>query len=270
MIDTLKSLGFTEYEAKAYLALLAESSVTGYAVAKHSGVPRSKIYEVLDNLVSRGDVIVSPGEPPLYCPLSAKELIQKKKRQTEEQLSRAEAELATMDKTMRDTENIWNITGYEAIKERLLDCIARAKSHILIEIWQEDFECVREALQVAAERGVRVIIVSYGDIDVDFAKVYPHAHSSGVTDEYGGRWVVFSADSKEVLTGVVSLDDKSRAAWSGHQGLVMPITEVVIHDLYIAELLNAYGDVLEETFGKGLTLLRQKFSFNEDNRKHYI
>ena len=270
MIDTLKSLGFTEYEAKAYLALLAESPVTGYAVAKHSGVPRSKIYEVLDSLVSKGDVIVSPGEPPLYRPLSAKELIQKKKRQAEEQLTRAEAELATLDKTKRDTENIWNITGCEAIEERLLDCIARAQSHILIEIWQEDFECVRDALQAAAERGVRVIIVSYGDIDAVFATVYPHAHSSGVTDEYGGRWVVFSADSKEVLTGVVSLDDRSRAAWSSHQGLVMPITEVVIHDLYIAELLNAHRDVLEKTFGEGLSLLRQKFSFSEDNRKHYI
>ncbi|MFF2857390.1 helix-turn-helix domain-containing protein, partial [Peribacillus sp. NPDC058002] len=40
ILDTLKNLNFTEYEAKAYLALLEESPLTGYAVAKNSGVPR--------------------------------------------------------------------------------------------------------------------------------------------------------------------------------------------------------------------------------------
>ena len=270
MTATLKELGFTEYEAKAYLALLKESPVTGYAAAKNSGVPRSKIYEVLDSLVSRGDVIVSPGEPPLYRPLSAKELIQKKKRQSDEQLKKAEAELSELDRTQRDTENIWNITSREAIEERLLDCIARAQDHILLEIWAEDFVCLRDALKEAAARGVRVIIVSYGEIQATFAEVYPHAHSSGVTDEYGSRWVVFSADSREVLTGVVSLDEKSRAAWSSHQGLVMPITEVVIHDLYIAEMLEKHRDVLAASFGKDLAELRRKFSLSGDNKKHYI
>ncbi len=53
MLDILKNLNFTEYESKAYLALLQESPLTGYAVAKKSGVPRSKIYEVLESLVIR-------------------------------------------------------------------------------------------------------------------------------------------------------------------------------------------------------------------------
>ncbi len=48
ILETLKNLNFTEYEAKAYLALLEESPLTGYAVAKNSGVPRSRIYEILD------------------------------------------------------------------------------------------------------------------------------------------------------------------------------------------------------------------------------
>ncbi len=34
ILETLKNLNFTEYEAKAYLTLLEESPLTGYAVAK--------------------------------------------------------------------------------------------------------------------------------------------------------------------------------------------------------------------------------------------
>ena len=50
ILSILRQLDFTEYEAKAYLALLKDSPLSGYAVALHSGVPRSKIYEVLSNM----------------------------------------------------------------------------------------------------------------------------------------------------------------------------------------------------------------------------
>jgi HTH-type transcriptional regulator, sugar sensing transcriptional regulator len=74
---------FTEYEAKAYLTLLEESPLTGYAVAKNSGVPRSRIYEVLDSLAMRGDILVSPGNTPQYVPVPAKELIKNRRIKAE-------------------------------------------------------------------------------------------------------------------------------------------------------------------------------------------
>lgn len=39
----------------------------------------------------------------------------------------------------------------------------------------------------------------------------------------------------------------------------MPITEVIIHDLYVWEMLNAHRAELEATFGKHLSGLRSKF-----------
>ena len=69
LLSTLQRLGFTEYEAKVYLALLRHSPLTGYAVAQRSGVPRSKVYEVLNGMVGRGEVLVSYGEPTQYGPL---------------------------------------------------------------------------------------------------------------------------------------------------------------------------------------------------------
>lgn len=96
IFDTLKNLHFTEYEAKAYLSLLEESPLTGYAVAKNSGVPRSKIYEVLDNLVMRGDILVSPGNTPQYTPVPAKELIRNRRTKAEENFDKAEKFLRTL------------------------------------------------------------------------------------------------------------------------------------------------------------------------------
>ena len=55
----VKELGFTVYEAKTYVALLQNSPVTRYELSKNSGVPRSAIYGVIQQLENIGAVNVS-------------------------------------------------------------------------------------------------------------------------------------------------------------------------------------------------------------------
>ena len=78
------------------------------------------------------------------------------------------------------------------------------------------------------------------------------------------------ADDKEVVAGILFPSEKSRAAWTMHPGLVMPITEVIIHDLYIMEIMDEYRDVLEKRFGKDLINLRHKYTIHPNKKKHYI
>lgn len=270
MLDILKNLNFTEYESKAYLALLQESPLTGYAVAKKSGVPRSKIYEVLESLVIRGDVFVSHGNTPQYVPVPAKELIKNRRLKAEEHFDQAEKYFEKFEQTANDRENIWNITGRSEILEKVKACILSAKKRILLEIWKEDFEEIESELKQAAEQGVIVTIIAYGDIVSNFSNVYLHDMSSEITEEYDGRWLVYSGDDSEVVAGIVSLGNDSRAAWTMHVGLVMPITEVIIHDLYLMEILKKHRELLEESFGKNLIQLRRKFSIHSDFKKHYL
>ena len=51
--EELAAIGFTEYEAKVYLALLEENPSTGYQLSKLSGVPRSMVYDALRRLHAR-------------------------------------------------------------------------------------------------------------------------------------------------------------------------------------------------------------------------
>jgi hypothetical protein len=55
-----------------------------------------------------------------------------------------------------------------------------------------------------------------------------------------------------------------------HVGLVMPITEVMIHDLYLMEIMGKHRELLEESFGENLVHLRHKFSIHPDFKKHYV
>jgi predicted transcriptional regulator len=68
LVAKLREMGFTEVEAKAYLALVeAGQPLSGYEVAKLAGVPRPNIYPALQHLARRGAVVEAVGEgPPRY------------------------------------------------------------------------------------------------------------------------------------------------------------------------------------------------------------
>jgi len=260
LVKVLGDLAFTEYEAKVYLALLKESSLTGYAVARASGVPRSKVYEVLEGMAGRGEVLVSHGDPIRYAPLPPRELVASRRRKAEATLAAAEEGLERHTQGSADGDLIWDITGREEVMGRLREVISRAERRILLQIWREDASELKEELAAAAQRGAEVIVVAYGEPDYPFATVYLHEPGpEQITYEYGGRWVVLSTDAREIVAGIVSLGSGSRAAWSSHPGMVVPITEQIKHDLYIAEMLIEHRDILEGSFGPSLARLRERF-----------
>jgi sugar-specific transcriptional regulator TrmB len=63
----LVDLGLTSYEAGAYLALTRRGRATGAEVARLAGLPRQRVYDVLDGLVSRGLATVEPGRPARFA-----------------------------------------------------------------------------------------------------------------------------------------------------------------------------------------------------------
>lgn len=256
-------MGFTGYEAKAYLALLKASPATAYVVARESGVPRSKVYGVLGGLAERGVVFVSHGEPVRYAPLPPRELVQSRRRQTEELLDAAEEgleEYAERGAGGVEDGRIWNLEGRGEILSRIENLVGRSEGRLLLQLWQEDAPELEEALSAAAARGVEITVIAYGDPGYPFANVYLHEPGpEKITREYGGRWIIVSVDAGEVVAGIVWPAEVAKAAWSSHPGIVMPITEQVKHDLYIAELLGSHRDVLEEAYGPSLEKLREKF-----------
>ncbi|ADO55084.1 TrmB family transcriptional regulator [Paenibacillus polymyxa] len=270
ILEILRDLNFSEYEAKAYVTLLESSPLSGYAVSLNSGVPRSKIYEVLSGMVNRGDIMVSQENTPLYVPLPPHELIAQRKRKAEQIFNVAQESLEQYTASFQNRENIWNISGYEAIINRINEGVKGAKHRILLEIWKEDAEVFRDALEQAAQQGIEVILVAYGDLNFDFATVYRHDMSEEITSEIGGRWIVLSVDDREVVAGILSLGDDSRAAWTLHPGLVMPITEVIIHDIYIMEILYEFREELEAKFGPNLIHLRNKFAMGPNGKGYYV
>lgn len=259
LITTIQQLGFTEYESKAYLALLEQAPLSGYAVARASGVPRSKIYEVLENMAERGAIIASNSDPIQYAPLPPQQLIAQTRHRQQTLLDEAETALEGFQSHTATRDLIWDIRGREMILSQVIEIINRSEESILMQLWSEDAHLVGDALQQAAERGVDIYIVGYGPINLPFAHIYDHDLVDDVTRGVGGRWIILCSDTSEIIAGIVSLGEDSRAAWTSHPGLVIPINEQIKHDLYILDMLDSHREILEATYGPGLVALREKY-----------
>lgn len=66
LIQSLKSLGLNEKEARVYIALLQTGKATAYAVAQHCGLKKPTTYVILDELVGRGFVLKLPREKTMH------------------------------------------------------------------------------------------------------------------------------------------------------------------------------------------------------------
>lgn len=64
--NTLKELGLTEYETRAFVALVSSGPSTAGDLSEASGVPHSRIYDILSKLEKRGWVESQSGRPARY------------------------------------------------------------------------------------------------------------------------------------------------------------------------------------------------------------
>jgi hypothetical protein len=102
-VHGLLELGLTRYEAKAYLTLIQRESFAASELATEAGIPRQRIYDVLNTLVSRGLARDWPGPVTRYTaadPQAAMERLLGVQRQALAGLENKSAELAdTLRKT---------------------------------------------------------------------------------------------------------------------------------------------------------------------------
>lgn len=70
----LNNMGLNEYQASSLTHLLYLGETKATTLSKASGVPTARIYGVLDELSKKGLVIIRPGRPALYSPMTPEEI----------------------------------------------------------------------------------------------------------------------------------------------------------------------------------------------------
>ncbi|GBE00832.1 sugar-specific transcriptional regulator TrmB [bacterium BMS3Bbin06] len=259
MVDKLAEIGLTEYEAKAFIGLLEKSPVTAYELARASGIPTSKIYEVLVRLSEKG-VVLSTGEDGTkrYVPIEPTELIQSYRSRMETTLSSLKEDLASVGKKA-DVSYIWNINDYEYLLDKAGRIILDARETILISGWAEELGRLESLLKESAGRRVRISMIHFGRPVVRTGQVFQHPIEDTIYAEKRGRGLAVVVDSREVLMGTVFESGTVEGAWSLNRGFVTMAEDYIKHDIYMMKIVRRFDRILKTTFGNRYEKLRDVF-----------
>lgn len=120
IVEKLEQIGLTEYEAKAYLALLEVHVNTATKVSEKSGVPRTRIYSVLESLARKGWVRIYSGVPLLFKAQAPQEVFEKIKEEYNEFLDSVRSTLKEEVKSMKEKFVIKKFDiGLEGLREEI-------------------------------------------------------------------------------------------------------------------------------------------------------
>jgi sugar-specific transcriptional regulator TrmB len=245
-VDRLVELGFSEYEAKAYVALLKGNPATGYHVAKVSSVPRSMIYEVLGKLTARGAAMELRKEGKTqYAPVPPHELLNQLHREHEELVTSLKNDLMSVGATS-DLEYVWNIEGYDNIMAKAQEMVRQAQNRIFMAVLPSTFPLLKPALEEAIARDVRVVVYSSRSLDLPGGRVVFASMSKDYLKRAEGLGLILVVDGDEVLIGERLTAAQARSSWTRSPLFVFIAEHHLRTDLYLPRILDMLGDRAEE------------------------
>ena len=135
LVERLKSLGMTKYEALVYVALLRVPGASASEIHGTSSVPRASVYPVLDQLCKRDLVSVSQSAPKRFAAVPPEDAVKRLLGRIERDAALAREELLAIHRKkishgQGSGELIWNLYGAEAVRRRLEEMIAGARREI--------------------------------------------------------------------------------------------------------------------------------------------
>ncbi len=199
-VQQLQALGFTEYEARAYVTLLTHGELSGYAWARESGIPRPNIYAVAEKLAERGAVQRGEGNTgKTWSPVPAEQLLKGLQVQHKRALARAQQSLASLGQAHQPA-TAFNLRDDELLM-RARQLIDATSESLLIAIQQPEAAALAEALQQARTRGTAITTLCLEACDAPCGGCQGDLHRYPLAPKDDSRWLVMAVDHDQALLG---------------------------------------------------------------------
>lgn len=253
LVEKMTSLGFSNYEARAYISLCKRHPSTGYELAKSSGIPPSKIYEVLGKLLERSMISQLAGKPIKYLPQDIRVFLKNIRNSFQESVGYLEKYLPTLVST--DFNYVYNVVDMAECLHRAKEMIVGAVETIIILGWdQELLELMHELKLSKLEH---IAIIQFGSMPIDVGVVYNHGIEKVLEREKGGRIFSLVTDASSLVQGIISETGQVRGIYTSHPSLVELAMDYMKHEIYTTKMYDLFAQEMDTKFGgKHLPKLR--------------
>jgi HTH-type transcriptional regulator, sugar sensing transcriptional regulator len=252
LILQLKQLGYTEYEAKAYIALVQNSHVSAYQVSKDSGIPRARIYGTLDLLVKKGLVLKeSSTNQTIYSALPVSMFLAKSKEEWHKNFDSMSEEFKKIEVNEPKEENkILVIKSRESIIEYCKKVISEAKNKIVLSMWDDMYEEFQEILEEKSKA------VSIRGITLHVENALPTLDKHRITNYTetitNPHWFIISVDGHSMIYGP-SPQEREVAFYTNDPVHIYLLEDYIWHDVLVNRLVKRTDLDLNEWITKERT-----------------
>ena len=158
-VEQLERLGLSTYAARTFVALARLGCGTARDVSRASEVPRTRVYDAVDELHDRGLVDVQQSSPKKFWAISSETASRTFEHELQHRIEMLRTALDEIEPAQRRAEQrgVWTVGGETATTTRVLEFFDSAEEEIVY-MTVEDLltDEVIETLGEAADRGVSI------------------------------------------------------------------------------------------------------------------
>ncbi|WP_379127909.1 TrmB family transcriptional regulator [Paenibacillus sp. sgz500958] len=263
LLQHLRNLGFTELESKIMVELAAKGQASGYEVAKQLGISRSNVYAALQRLTQQGYIRCGEGEPARYSALEPEELTVMISGRVQTSLLFVENE---MPRGGPVSPSFYNVEGDRNVLGTLIRQLNSASKEIVVDMWREEASLLRNELEQAELRGVKLLWAFSGGNSGPLP--YPAwAPLNGGVARKDGRKFSFVIDRSWCMLGMRYEDGTAQAVVTEHPVLVELLLNHFTQEMVLFELEQDMGPELERKYGERYASIYRKYVVHEQNDK---
>jgi predicted transcriptional regulator len=242
IITLLERFGLSTYEAKAYLAAVGQAPLTAYKLARLSGVPRPRIYEIVDRLLAKGLLIFQSGGRTLLAAASYEKVLSQKEAENREMIDRLRKLLSAVPSA--ESPGIWNISGRDQVLHTARSLLEAARRYVYLESMAEDVHELLTALQKVRQRKVALYGIYCGDLPSGSAGLIRHLGEICLS----GCEIAVVVDGEQALIGCTQPPDSASAALTQNTGLINITREYIRHEVFLNSLFGRKDKAVAESY----------------------
>jgi predicted transcriptional regulator len=240
----LRDIGFTDYEARAYVSLLGSGVSNGYEVAKAAAMPRANTYAVLERLVERGAAQrLDTRNGVRYVAVDPAHLTRQLSRRHRRTLAAIEKALNALV-SPRKAIPVFNLKGYSELLGRARETIDDLENELLVAIQPAEAEALAEPLRDARERGVVITTLCMEACLSECGGCQGQIHSYDLAPENNDRWLLLAGDGQRAIAGEITAAGTTAIA-TEHHLVVELVAGYIRQSLALAIVADDLGDRFE-------------------------
>ncbi len=250
LVKSFSYLGLTNYEARAYIALLQRHPVNGHEISRMSGVPGPKIYETLGRLAVKGLVTPLQTDPVTYEPLPYAEFLKYKQGELNNNIRFLQENLGKLV-TTESPHMVWRITGYGALMIKAAEIIDKSEREILASFWEDQAGDIAGSLARAVARGVKVNSMQFGPGIINVGTVFRHVLLDTIYQRHGNEMILVADNNCGFFMNLMP-GGEWEGYWTANPGVIRMVTNYIRHDIYVNKLIDRFREIIFAEYGPQL------------------